>query len=275
MFTVVPVAANASCISPYNSWFPGGQPLNTNTQGTAPNIAATPIVINGETGLLLDCERRVSVTINLGNAGDTTNPVVLRGYDRYLNPVMTYFNMPAPVGNPQTVVFPNPVLIVMSVTFQESFAGSGGPLACVGTTDDIGLPYYAREDFVIKSTWAEADVDPDLIVYGYNWRDGNTSTTIISSSAVTSTGPTRGYITLPSASNNSAKLTCTYLVYGADNEMNSELNVLNQSTSNIVRVQPNTVTGASVLPSITQYDLKGVVYPADVTFINAYKKSLS
>ena len=276
MFTVVPVAANSACISSPNPWFASGQPLNTKMQGTAPNISATPIVINGQKGLLLDCERRVSVTLDNGNAGDTSNPVVLKGYDRYLNPVTTYFNMPAPTGTPQVVVFPNPVLIVISVTFSEDFAGSGGVLASIGTTNDIGLPYYlSQKSFVINSLWGSTPVTSNYIQTGYQWRNGQTSTTIISSPGVQSTGPTRGYITLPTSANNSTMLTCTYLVYGSDPEMDSELNVLNQSSLKIAKVQPNATTNVSVLPSIIKYDLIGVVYPADIEFINAYKKLLS
>jgi hypothetical protein len=275
MFTVVPVAANASCISPANAWIQGGQPLNANMQGTAPDISATPIVINGQKGLLLDCERRVLITLNTGQSGDNMNPVILTGYDRYLKPVITYFNLPVPTGSgPQTFTFPNPVLIVTSVVFTDSFGD--GVTASIGTTDQIGLPYYSRSNsFIIQSTWNESVISTSAATVGYPWRNGQTSTTIVSQGGVSSTGPTRGYITTPTATNGTAKLTCCYLVYGSDREMNSELNVLNQSSLKVANVQPNTTTDASVLPSIEEYDLTGVVYPADIKFINAYKKLLS
>ncbi len=276
MFKVIPAADVVNCVSPSNPWVPSGQPLNQLNTGTAPNIISKAInssnilgisTFNGVNGILFDCERCPSFTLSAPNAGPAQT-VTATGFDYLGNAVITTVALPATGTSTQTeFIFPTPMSIVTSVVFPLDFSNGGAITCMVGNSNNIGLPYYLAEtSFVQSCTWNGNAIANTSVVPGYDWR----TTGVLSGS----TGPARGYVPLPSDANNSFLLTCFYYVSGSDSELNAEMNNGNQSSLKLAQVRTNTTTGQNVLPYLTEYDLTGVVYPANTKFIYAYAQSL-
>lgn len=283
MFKVIPAPFSATCVSSANYWQAGGQPLNQRNTGTDNNIVsialdASNLLSLGKpylstSGILLDCERCLSLTFGNGSLISNTT-VVVTGFD-YLGNAVSFSQ--ALSGTVSTVYLLHPIAIVTSLKFLADFnteGSQGTQTVSVGNSNIIGLPYYLpTTEFILSATWDGSDVENSDITSGNNWRVNNASLT---------SGPSRGYITLPSATDGETLLTSCYYVYGTDSELNAELNNANQSSLKIASVQeslgfpltpPQTTPPQNVLPFLIKYDLTGVVYPADNDFIYAYSQA--
>ncbi len=258
MFKVVPAAFSSTCVAQLQVVTPN-LPLtfNQDPQGTAPNIITQPLSIENanfgeQIGIELDCER--CVTISCASPSTSNVNVTVKGLD-YLGNAITGTIVLAI--NTSSIVFLNPLSIVAEVTLDAD----PGSEVSVGNSNDIGLPYYLYNDqFFIKGSFGTDVLITQDITLAYNWRLNNPSITQY---------PNRGTINTYNLPDGVKMLVCTYYVMGSDGEINAEINNINQSSKKIVSVQNNT-SGNAVLPYITPYDLKGVVYPEDLVFINKY-----
>jgi hypothetical protein len=261
MFDVVPAAFSATCVSSANTWRSGGQPLNTNVQGTEPNVLARPILINGVQGMQFDCERCITITIGGGSLiSDFT--VTVSGYDYLLNPI----TFSASYTNSMTsAVIPQPINIVTSIVCTNfNSSGSGGvQTVSFGNSDVIGLPYLlTSKSYVLDASWKGVDLPLTAITTGNDWRITNPGMNTL---------PVRGSVTLPSDANNTSLMTCCYYVYGNDSELSAEMDNLNQSSLKIASIQSST-SGQPVMPDLTPHDLVGATYPASNSFMYNYNQ---
>ena len=272
LFKVIPASYSLTCVSGMNDYQAGGQPLNQTNTGSGNNIISTALNSKNlpnyrlpATGVLLDCERCISLTVYYGSAISTFTAYI-EGFDYRGNAISfsaTYS------GSMTTVVILQPISIVTSVRFSNDFDASGSGTAqqmSVGNSNVIGLPYYlAKNDYVINATWAGTALAKSTITPGFNWR-----------AAGTSGWPTRGYVSIPSTANGTSLLTCLYSVTGSDYELNQEIDIENQSSLKIAQIQKSTGPLAqNVLPYLTEYDLTGVVSPANNDFIYQYNLAKS
>ncbi len=272
LFQVIPAAYSTTCISPANDYQAAGQPLNQTNTGSDNNVIST--ALNSKnlpnyrlpfTGVLLDCERCISLTIYNGSS-ITSFTAYIEGFD-YRGKAISFSASYS--GSMTTAVILQPISIVTSVRFSNNFDASGSGTAqqmSVGNSNVIGLPYYlAKNDYVINATWAGSTLAKSTITPGFNWR-----------AAGASGSPARGFVSLPSTANGSFLLTCLYYVPGSDYELNQEINIANQSSLKIAQIQKSTGSLAqNVFPYLTEYDLAGVISPANNDFIYQYNLAKS
>jgi hypothetical protein len=266
-FKVVPVSSNAGNeVSPafnFGTGTAGGvAPLNTAATGTAPNIASIPYEYNGENGVLLDCERSIVWFSDVVTT--QAFKIILKAYD--FRGVLIQWTSPTINVGAQLLVLSPPVSLVVSVTFTANpLSGVTGQSMGIGTTDNIGLPYFLpNASFVIGGSWANNPFATDGTVYeyGYNWRQQATLSSTYTSA--------RGFVNIGSTpANNTNVLVATYYVYGADAELNKQIEVKNQSQLKVVGVKKNTSSAypttnsplnqpVFVYPNLVPQDLTGV-----------------
>lgn len=271
LFDIIPAYLSSNCISNSNTWQPGGQPLNQTNTGSDNNIISTALNLKNitgfgisnrdVTGILLDCERGISLSFSGGTLIANTT-VTVTGFD-YLGNALQFSQ--ALSGTVGTVYINQPISIVTSVVFSANFnpGGSGAVTnVAIGNSNIIGLPYYLPNlNSLIQVGWTGSEF-LSTVTPGNNWRITNPSSTPV---------PVRGSVNLPSNADGENLLTVLYYVYGSDSELNAELNNANQSSLKIASIQTSTGSNPqTVIPYLTQYDLTGVVYPADNDFIYAY-----
>ena len=269
MFKVIPAPLSSNCVSPLNAWNSAGQTLNSLAQGTAPNITARPITINNQTGVMLDCERCLSITQQTGGPTFLATTITVTGYvsaDGNLQPITFSQSLAGSLASP--FVLSTPILVVMSVKFSNTF---GTTTVSIGNSNKIGLPYLLTStSYVLATTYNQLSLASSVYQVGNNWRVSTPTAT----NAVC-----RGYITTPSDTDGIKELTACYIVQGSDSELNNQMYNKNQSALKIGNVQKNTSSSYPkanfVLPGTTKYDLRGVIYPADNTFIRTYTASVA
>lgn len=267
LFKVIPASFSTTCVSAANDYQAGGQPLNQLNTGSGNNVISValnnknlPNIAIPATGILLDCERCISLTVYNGSSIRTFTAYI-EGFD-YRGKALSFSVEFA--GSMTTAVILQPISIVTSVRFSNDFDANGsgtGQQMSIGNSDVIGLPYYlADNDYVFNTTWAGAALARSTVTPGHNWReDGEIEF------------PARGYVVLPSNANGTSLLTCGYYVPGADYELNQEINIANQSSLKIAQIKKSTGPLAeNIIPYLTQYDLTGLIYPADDDFIYEY-----
>lgn len=270
MFRVIPASISSVCISNSNTWQEAGQPLNQTNTGSGNNIISKAINLKNIAGfgisnrdvsaILLDRERCVSITFGSFTLSDSD--VTVKGFDYLGNEVIITEFIES--GTSEIVLETNPLSIITSVVFSVN----PGTTIQVGNSNNIGLPYYlTNKAYITSCAWNGTAIDPQTsqVQAANNWRV---------STPTSSSGATRGYITTPSDTNGTALLTCCYYVMGSDSELEAELNNANQSSLKIASIQTSTGSNPqNVIPQLTQYDLTGVVYPADNDFIYAYNQA--
>ena len=277
MFKVIPASVSTNCISPANAYIAAGQPLNTVTQGTAPNITARAITFNNQPCLLLDCERVLS--INLTGAGSTSfagTTITITGYivgDGGLIPCTSETTLEQVDFSSNTAICSCAMSVVTGVSFSNSFQLGGQPAVYVsiGTCGVIGLPYLlTNQSYVLSLYWNNTSFALSDIVPGVNWRTQEVD-------AVTNNP--RGVVELPSNPNGAMQLSMCYVVTGMDSELNAELQNKNQSSLKLLGVQKSASSAYPnpnlLYPNLTKYDLRGIVYPGDNAFLQSYSQALA
>ncbi len=274
MFKVIPASFSTTCISSANDYQSGGQPLNLSNTGSGANTISIALndrnLLNydipnfNRRGILLDCERCISLTVYNGSSIRSFTAYI-EGFDYRGKAISFSANFS---GSMTTAVILQPISIVTSVRFSNDFDANGSGTAqqiSIGNSNIIALPYYlSGNNYVINATWAGNTLAQSAVTPGYNWRANGAAGY-----------PARGYVTLPSNADGNSLLTCCYYVPGSDSELNAELNNENFSSLKIAQVQRSTpalagVPVTNVLPLLTEYDLTGVVYPADNDFLYTY-----
>lgn len=241
-FRVVPATSTNGNIAPnfnFGTAATGGNAtLSTVQAGTAPNISSIPYVFNGKTGVLLDCERGIS--IDFSHVTTLAFYVTVYGYD-YRGVQMTYTSTTFAT-NVTSANIECPFAFIYQVTFSANpLSGLTGQSIEIQSNGFIGLPYLLPSlSKVISCVWNNATVaiSSGEIVPGFVWR--NTDPSVVNYSA-------RGVFNASSpATNGTIELVLTYYVYGADGELNAEIINQNQSSLKIVGIQKN---DSSVYPN--------------------------
>lgn len=277
MFKVIPASVSSNCISPANAYIAAGQPLNTVTQGTAPNITARAITFNNQPCLLLDCERVLSITLTGGGATSFFNSVLtITGYvvgDGGLIPCTASTELTQESFTDNSTFCSCAISVVTGVSFSNSFQLSGQPAvyASIGTTQVIGLPYLLTNLSYIQSLyWNNTAFAITNVIPGLNWRTQEVDAL---------TNNPRGVVVLPTNPNGAMQLSMCYVVTGMDSELNAELQNKNQSSLKLLGVQKSASSAYPnpnlLYPNLTKYDLRGIVYPGDNAFLQSYSQALA
>lgn len=278
-FDVIPAPQSNICVAPIST-FPNVMPadgwyvpLQSTVQGSYPNITSRPAFLFGVHGVLLDCERDVSLVFSADTTQFTT--ATINGYDYRGVAVSRTLNVPVGVS---TIPFLCPMSFVASIIIYSANVGAGITVA-IGNNNYIGLPYLLiSNSYVTSATWNNeslASINAS-ITPGYNWRlnqapavdgDGN----IIPSA--------RGYVYLGTQeTNGTGLLVVKYTVLGGQSELNGELTNLNQSSLKILSVQKNTSSPTTspvyVLPYLVEYDQTGIQFVGNSYFFDQNPTSL-
>jgi len=281
-FKVIPAPSEANVTSPYTTSTSAAgfnlTPITTQqsiTVSGAPFIQVQPIIFLGESAALLDCER--SIQVNFSASTTATTIITLKGYD-YRGVAVQTTTSTIPVGSIYYII-ETPITILTSVSFSSNPLPAGGEIITVETTEQIGFPYLLpSQSYVIAANWDGVTLLPNEGVFepGYSWR---------TLGAFTETTCARGYWDLPSSPDGIKEFIMTAYYYGADSEVNAEINNSVQSTLRIVGVTKTDSSSISsptyVYPYLVSQDLTGVQidngaqltadgYAGDSAFLYAY-----
>jgi len=282
MFKVIPAPSSANVTSPYTtSTNSAGFTLNpittqqSATVSSAPFIQVQPITFLGKSGALLDCER--SLVVNFTTPSTATTIMTLKGYDYRGVAVQT--TTPALTIGTTNYVISTPISIFTSISFSSNPFFVSAATITVQTTDEIGFPYLlTSQSYVISANWNGTSLLPSSGFFspGYLWRTLGAFT--VNTSA-------RGFWELPSSPDGIKEFIMTAYYYGADSEINAEINNLNQSSLKVVGVtktdSSSYPTPTYVYPYLVSQDLTGVQidegaqltadgYAGDSAFLYAY-----
>jgi hypothetical protein len=261
-FRLIPQPNYQGCIAGSGGAFEqaaaGNIPLNTVAVAgaTVGYNTSTPITYLGQFPCIqLDCEREVSFTWT----APTTAPVniVITGVD--YRGVSISEQLTVDVGNTN-----NFSSKMYSIIQSINFSANPGVTFRVGNSNTIGLPYLLLNlADVVSCTWNNATINAfnGDVLTGINWRLANAGVPV-NVPSLTNAVSTRGRVSLPSSPDGLTILSLCYFVYGADSEVNGNLQN-NWYTDITMAAVSNNFSGKAVFPYLTPYDLLGVQYPGN------------
>lgn len=248
-------------------------------QAIAPQVpltlyAANTNQYNGRTCFISDCERGILFSFDV-QATQAVN-ILIFGYD-YRGIAVSEIA--------QTTIGSFFVSSEKQYSYISSIVFSANPgvsVVFVQVNDDIGLPHLIFKSSLVSVSWNKVNVtDTATIVGGYEWRNGAAPPSL-------NTGTTRGYIQLPSASDSVKMLFVVYYMYGEDSLLNTQVGNELQTHQNSVLLPdyvPSTNSQLTylgveevpstpnrlIMPTVMTYDLVGVQFPGDLSFIAEYE----
>jgi len=286
-FKVIPAPSGANVTLPYvTTTSASGFTLLpvTTTQSTTVSgttfVQVKPIVFLGKSGALLDCERVVVFTPSVPTTATTI--LTLQGYD-YRGVAVQTTTATIPVGSIGGGI-QTPITVLTSVSFSSNPLPAGGATIQMLTNRQIGFPYFLPSaSYVLSASYGGTSMLPSTSAFnpGYSWR---------TSATFTSTSCARGLWQLPSSPDGIQEFIMTAYYYGADSEVNAEINNSVQSTLRIVGVSKTASssypTPTYVYPYLVSQDLTGVQidngiqltangYAGDSAFLSSYIKLIA
>lgn len=267
---------NSFCIIPINK--DDGRCTICQNVPITPNVPLTlrednTTEYNGKTCFVADCERGIRFSFDV-QATQTVN-ILIFGYD-YRGMAISEIT--------QTTIgsfFANSekqYSYVYSIIFS---ANPGVSITQVSCSDEIGFPHLVYQSSIVSASWNKQNVTSTAVTEGgYDWRNGAAPPSL-------NTGTTRGYISLPSASDSVKMLFVVYYMYGEDSLLNTQVQneaqlyqknqldpeCVTSTLSQLTYLGVETVENSTrfIMPTVMTYDLVGVQFPGDLPFIAEYE----